>query len=197
MSLHLGNIPAGTVLYIPFTTYGKTNGESITLTGLAVTDIEIFKNGSTTQRSSDAGYALLDTDGIDFDGITGLHGFSIDLGDNTDAGFYAAGSFYWVVVSAVTVDGQVVNFVAATFRIVAGDWPTAVENADALLKRDWTSVTGEAARSVLNALRAIRNKWTVSAGTWSVKKEDDTTEAWNASVSGDAAAEPIVGSDPS
>lgn len=121
MTLHLGNVPANSTLYIPFASYGKTNGESITLTGLAVTDIEIYKNGSVTQRASDAGYALLDTDGIDFDGLTGIHGFSIDLSDNTDANFYAVGSFYWVVVSSVTIDSQTVNFIAATFRIVAAE----------------------------------------------------------------------------
>lgn len=121
MTLHLGNVPANSTLYIPFASYGKTNGESITLTGLAVTDIEIYKNGSVTQRASDAGYTLLDTDGIDFDGLTGIHGFSIDLSDNTDASFYAVGSFYWVVVSSVTIDSQTVNFIAATFRIVAAE----------------------------------------------------------------------------
>jgi hypothetical protein len=120
MTLVLNAVPAGTTLYIPFTSYNAA-GASVTLTGLAVTDVEIYKNGSTTQRSSDNGYALLDTDGIDFDGVTGLHGFSIDLSDNTDSGFYAVGSWYWVVVSTVTVDSQTVTFIAAVFRIVAAE----------------------------------------------------------------------------
>lgn len=119
--IHFGDVPAGSVLPVFFATYGKTNGESITLTGLAVTDIEIYKGVSMTQRASDAGYTLLDTDGIDVDSVTGIHAFSIDTGDNTDASFYAAGSFYTVVVSAVTIDSQTVNFVAATFRIVAAE----------------------------------------------------------------------------
>lgn len=113
--------PASTTLYIPFATYAGSTGASITLTGLAVTDIEIYKNGSTTQRSSDNGYTLLDTDGIDFDGITGIHGVSIDLSDNTDAGFYAVGSWYTVVVSSITVDSQTVNFIAAVFRIAPAE----------------------------------------------------------------------------
>lgn len=108
--LNLGDVRANSILYVPFATYNAA-GASVTITGLAVTDIEIYKDGSVTQRASDAGYALLDTDGIDFDGITGIHGFSIDLSDNTTAGFYAAGSTYWVVVSAITVDAQTVNFV--------------------------------------------------------------------------------------
>lgn len=108
--MNLGDVPAGSTLYVPFSTYNAA-GASVTITGFATSDILIYKNGSVTQRSSTAGYTLLDTDGIDFDGITGIHGFSIDLNDNTDAGFYVAGSAYWLVVSAITVDSQTVNFV--------------------------------------------------------------------------------------
>ena len=78
---------SGDVLPIPFDTYDGGTGASSTMTGLAVTDIEIYKDGGTTQRASDNGYTLLDTDGIDFDGTTGIHGFSIDLSDNSAAGF--------------------------------------------------------------------------------------------------------------
>jgi hypothetical protein len=121
MSYPVHYVPAGDVLPVFFSTYGKTNGESLTMSGLAVTDIEIYKDGSTTQRASDAGYTLLDTDGIDFDTITGIHGFSIDTGDNTDAGFYTVGAWFHVVVSAVTVDAQTVNFIAAAFRLMPAE----------------------------------------------------------------------------
>jgi hypothetical protein len=116
MTIDFGNVDAGSTLYIPFHTF-NSSGASVTISGLATTDIELFKNGSATARASDNGYALLDTDGIDFASKTGIHGFSVDLSDNSDAGFYAAGSSYWVVVSSITVDGQTVSFVAATFRI--------------------------------------------------------------------------------
>lgn len=116
MTIYLGDFPTGKTIYVPFHTF-NSSGASVTITGLAVTDIEIYRNGSTTQRASDAGYALLDTDGIDFDGLTGIHGFSIDTSNNTDSGFYAAGYDYWVVVSAITVDSQTVSMVAATFSI--------------------------------------------------------------------------------
>lgn len=114
-------VPAGDVLPILFATYDGGTGASITLTGLAVTDLEVYKDGGVTQRASDAGYTLLDTDGIDFDTITGIHGFSIDTGDNTDAGFYTTGAWFHVVVSAVTVDAQTVNFIAAAFRIMEAE----------------------------------------------------------------------------
>ena len=128
--INFGPIPIGAVLPIPFAAYAAATGESVTLTGLAVTDIEVYKGTSMTQRSSDAGYTLMDTDGIDIDGVTGLHGFSIDTGDNTDAGFYAAGSFYTVVVSAVTIDSQTVTFIAATFRCVPAETSAGVPKTD-------------------------------------------------------------------
>lgn len=69
--------------------------------------------------------------------------------------------------------------------------------ADALLKRDWTAITGEASRSVLNALRHIRNKWSIAGTTLTVTKEDDTTTAYTAALTVDATADPITASDPS
>lgn len=123
-------VPAGDVLPIMFDTFDGGTGASITMSGLAVTDIEIYKDGSVTQRASDAGYTLLDTDGIDFDGLTGIHGFSIDTGDNTDASFYTTGAWFHVVVSAITVDAQTVSFIAAAFRIVAAESSAGVPKAD-------------------------------------------------------------------
>lgn len=128
--INFGEVPAGAVLPIPFASYASASGASVTLTGLAVTDIEVYKGTSMTQRASDAGYTLMDTDGIDIDGITGIHGFSIDTGDNTDSGFYAVGSYFFVVVSAVTIDGQTVNFIAANFRLKAAESVAGYPKAD-------------------------------------------------------------------
>ena len=77
-----------------------------------------------------------------------------------------------------------------------GDIPTASENVVEYLTHDLATVTGEADRSVLNALRILRNKWSVADGTLTVTKENDTDAAWTALVSTDAAADPITGSDP-
>lgn len=119
--ISFGEVPASSVLPIPFDSFAGSTGASITITGLATSDIKVYKGTSMTERSSTAGFVLMDTDGIDLDGITGIQGFSIDLSDNTDAGFYATGSFFWVVISSITVDTQTVNFLAATFRIKAAE----------------------------------------------------------------------------
>lgn len=135
----LGIVKPGSTLYVPFQTFDSNDPTaSVTITGLATTDIEIYKDGGVTQRASDSGYALLDTDGIDFDGVTGIHGFSIDLSDNTTAGFYASGSQYWVVVASITVDAGTVNFIPVTFTI---GYPDAILNTTIATLASQTSFT--------------------------------------------------------
>jgi hypothetical protein len=74
---------------------------------------------------------------------------------------------------------------------------TANQIADAILTRDWTLVSGEAARSALNALRILRNKVSESGGTLTITKEDDSTTAWTALVTTDNTADLITTIDPS
>src|SRR3990167_8950108 len=141
--INWGNIPVNSVIPFPFDAFDGGTGASITLTGLAVTDIEIYKGTSMTQRSSDAGVVLMDTDGIDLDTVTGIHGFSIDTSDNTDAWFYAVGSFFWVVVASVTIDAQTVNFVAGTFRLVAAEGVAGVPDVNVTHVGDTAQTAGD------------------------------------------------------
>lgn len=76
-----------------------------------------------------------------------------------------------------------------------GDIPTALQNADALLGRNIAGGSSSG-RVVSEALYALRNRWTSVAGTYSVYGTDDTTVSWTSSLSTDAAAIPLVGSDP-
>lgn len=102
-----------------------------------------------------------------------------------------------VTATAIATDAITASKIAADAigaSELAADAVTEI--ADGLLKRDMSAVSGESARSPLNALRFLRNKWAIAAGTLSVKKEDDSTEAWNSAMSTDAAAVPIIGSDP-
>lgn len=121
----------------------------------------------------------------------------------------AAGVRAAVGLAAANLDTQIAdlptNAELAARTLAAADYstaaavdalPTATENADALLNRDMSLVSDTVARSPLNALRFIRNKWDVAGGTLTVKKEDDLTTAWTAAVSTSAGAEPIVGNDP-
>lgn len=136
--ISLGLVKPGETIYIPFGSYAGSTGAPSAMTGLAVGDIKVYKNGGTTERASTSGFTLLDTDGLDFDSLTGINGVSIDLSDNTTAGFWEAGAKYFVVVGDVTVDSQTVRFLAATFQI---GLPGAILNTSIASLSSQTSFT--------------------------------------------------------
>jgi len=67
--------------------------------------------------------------------------------------------------------------------------------ATAMFKLDLSTITGEAARSLINALRMNLNKFTIAAGVLTVYKEDDTTVARTSALTS-AAGNPITSVDP-
>jgi hypothetical protein len=80
-----------------------------------------------------------------------------------------------------------------TASAVAAD--ATAEIADRVLGR---TIAGGAdgGRTVTDALRILRNKFTASGTTLTVYAENDTTVAWTSVLSTDAGATPITGSDP-
>ena len=84
-----------------------------------------------------------------------------------------------------------------TAASIATDAGAEIADAILLRKLDRTGAGTDLVneRTVVNALRAIRNKTSIAAGTLTVTKEDDTTSAWTATVS-TAAGNPISGVDP-
>lgn len=67
--------------------------------------------------------------------------------------------------------------------------------ADAVLDRNMATGTDSGGRTVRNALRFLRNKWSISGTTLTVTKEDDSTSAWTTELA-TAASDPVTGSDP-
>jgi len=109
-----GDFNTTETVHIPLNSFDSNDPTaSVTMTNLAAGDIEIHKDGSTTQRASDSGVTV----SIDFDGVTGNHMIHIDLSDNTDAGFYANGSRYLVRIEGVTVDAGTLNAWVGGFSI--------------------------------------------------------------------------------
>lgn len=99
------------------------------------------------------------------------------------------------------VDTEVAAIKAKTDNLPASpaavsDIPTATQNADALLNRDMSAVSDTNARSPLNALRFLRNKWSISGTTLTVTKENDSTSAWTSEVATTPGADPVTGNDP-
>jgi hypothetical protein len=71
----------------------------------------------------------------------------------------------------------------------------AQEIADEILNRDLAGGASGNTRNVRNALRTLRNKVAIAAGTLTVYQEDDAASAWTAAVT-TAAGNPIDSIDP-
>lgn len=80
-------------------------------------------------------------------------------------------------------DGTYTRYVVLRIAVAT---PPLEDIAAALLGYDWESFVGEPAdRSMLNALRHIRNKWVIAGLTKTVMKEDDTTPAFTTTITAD------------
>jgi len=192
---NLGDVPAGSTIHLPFGSY-NSDGASVALSGLAVTDVKIYKAGGTTERASTAGYTVA----ADFDGVTGINLVSLDLSNNSDSGFYAVGSYYFVVLSSVTIDAQTVNMVLGSFRIVEAEAVTGrpqaqvagltsgalaavnaevldVVNVDTFAEPTGVPPASNTLMGKLGVLyMALRNAVTVTAGEKQFKDDSGATE---------------------
>lgn len=149
--IDLGIIRPGKTIRIPFSSFDKDDGSAITMTNFAAADILVYKDGSTTERSSTSGYTAT----TDFDSKTGKHVAVIDLADNTDAGFFAAGSEYLVAIDSVTIDGVTVGAWIGRFRIgYPGSWfDTTIASLSS--QTSFTLTSGPAEDDALNGCRVI------------------------------------------
>jgi hypothetical protein len=113
--MYLGDFATGKTIHCLFTTNAADGSAVAPSTGFESADVILYKDGSATQRTSQAGWTMTSP----FDAITGLHLLSIDTSDNTDAGFYASGHDYTLVLSpdTETVDGKTVVAVIGRFSI--------------------------------------------------------------------------------
>ena len=152
--IDLGVVRPGSTIRIPFSTFDKDDGSSITMTNFAVGDILIYKDGSTTQRASTSGFtATTDFDSVDA-GI-GKHLAVIDLSDNTTSGFYAAGSEYLVAIGAVTVDAVTTGGWIARFSIGYPGELFSTTIATLSSQTSFTLTTGPAEDDALNGLTVV------------------------------------------
>src|SRR5262245_40971584 len=181
-----------------FTTHASTGAPVAPLSAFEANDVKIYKNGNAAEKTTTNGVTMTSP----FDSITGLHCITIDTSNDTgDSGFWVAGAVYTLVLSPdETVDGVAVAKIIGQFGLVlSGAIPTAIQNADALLDRDMSTGTDSGSTTVRTprqALRFLRNKWSISGGTLTVCKENDSTSSWTASLTQTPGADPITASDP-
>lgn len=126
------------------------------------------------------------------DGLSALKTLIDAVDDLIDTEVAAIKSDTAAILLDTGTDGVVVN--------AAGLATDAVnEIADGILNRDMSTGTdsGSASvRTVRQALRFLRNKWSISGTTITITKEDDATTSWTAALTGTAGADPITAVDP-
>jgi len=95
-----------------FSTHESAGGNVAPLSAFEAADLRIYRAAdgaafSATQRSSANGITMTSP----FDSQVGCHDVDIDLTDNTDSGFYAAGYRYAVHLApdSETIDGQTIT----------------------------------------------------------------------------------------
>lgn len=98
---YVGDFPAShTCVLLAFNSYDNDLSSPSDPVGFTSADVKIYKDGGTTERTSANGITVSNA----FDGIVGFNLVKIDLSDDTDAGFYAAGSEYIVGIVDLTID---------------------------------------------------------------------------------------------
>jgi hypothetical protein len=133
---------------------------------------------------------------------TGITGFT-DLdaaGVRTAVGLASANLDTQLTAIDDYLDTEIAAIKAKTDNLPAapaatGDIPTTAQIADKVLGRNLAGGS-DGGRTVQDALRFSRNRWTLSGGVLTVYAENDSTVAWTSAVTTNAAADPVTGSDP-
>lgn len=105
-----------------------------------------------------------------------------------------------VVGSTASVTGAVGSVTGNVGGNLLGTLSTTERNAisDAMLDRNMATGTDSGTttiRTMRQALRFLRNKWSISGGTLTVLKEDDATSSWTGTVT-QTAGNPVSSIDP-
>ncbi len=216
MTIYLGDFPdLHTTVVVFFNAFDSNDpSASVIVSAFVVGDVAVYKNGSVTQRTSTNGYTLLDTDGINFDGLVGVHGVSIDLSDDTDTDFFVPGAEYDVIIGPITIDAAAVTFHAAHFSIeraggvlallkggtdglaahttLLNDVPTVAEfNARTLLSASYATAAALATvDTVVDAIKVITDQFVftvanlVDANTKAISDDTGAADALEALMDG-------------
>lgn len=169
---------------VEITNKDATGTDTMTLEGNGQLIVAASSGGAIEVRGN---FAVTNTGGATItydDNTANTAAILLDTGTTLDAAIAVIDANVDLILADTSTDGVAISAAVAN------------EIADALLNRDMSAVADTTARSPLNALRLLRNKYSVSGSTLTVTKEDDTTSAWTSALTTDATADPVTGSDP-
>ena len=155
-----------TTFNFPLVEYGFTDFKKESPAIYAVGDAQIKKDATAFGNTSN-GFAH-EGNGV----------YSLEL---TAAEMQAAKITVTVIDQSVSKEWEDQAIVIETYGHASAQHTLAAV-ADAVLGRNLASVTGAAARSLLNAVRFLRNKWHVVGTTLTVYEENGASPAWTSAV---------------
>jgi hypothetical protein len=118
-----------------------------------------------------------------------------DTGGSTHTGSYYAD----LTQTVVNADDAVIKTRYKSTNTAQAYGDTAIVSTvwvDTMLDRNLGTGVDSGGRTVRNALRPNVNKVAISGATLTVYKENDSTEAWSATIATSASADPITSIDP-
>lgn len=194
-----GNVSGNVVGSVGSIGAGGISSSSITANAIADDVWNALVTRYTTNTT--LGYRILRSDATSHSGDVQVSGNgSANNHNRIDADVHAISSD---TTAATNLKNALTGIAGTTITatLTALDVNERIAIADALLARDIGSGTNAGTvneRTVRSALRALRNKSSISGSLLTVTKENDDTlnPAWTATVSSDAAAIPVTGIDP-
>ncbi len=156
--IYFGDFVDDATVYIPFNTFDSNDpSASVTITNLAASDVEVWKNG-VVQTTPGSGVTLT----LNIGANNGSHLIAVDTSNTTDAGWFATGNDYQVRINGTTVDGATINAWVGTFsiqnRFMRGTdsalLAASVTIADGAIKSDMTHIHGSALTETAGQLAA-------------------------------------------
>lgn len=113
--MYLGDYALGATVHGWFPTRLATGARGDPSSALETSDIRVYAGASDTERASQSGYVVTSTK----DSMTGIVYWSVDLSDNTTAGFFKTPGVEYAVVfyPDETIDSLAVSSVVATFSV--------------------------------------------------------------------------------
>lgn len=166
-------IKKNTAYRVTFPIYDNTGA---LVTGAAGLDSEVSKDGGAFADCTNEATEIATSSGIYYLDLT-----STEMNADTVA----------LIVKTSTTNAKTSVLIFYPYE----DGDTA-NFADDLLDRNMATGTDSGGRTARNALRLSRNKVVAASGTLTVYKEDDSTSAWTAALTGTAGADPITTIDP-
>lgn len=168
-----------------------------------VVNTQVFATGVATDADGAPTYRVYE----DETGTAILTGSMALLDSSNTAGFYseqitlsAANGFEKGKCYSIYIAATVSSIAGATHRTFQMEAETNVTRvADAILDRDMSTGTDSGSSTVRTprqALRFLRNKWSLSGSTLTVTKEDDSTSSWTSTITATPGADPITANDP-